>query len=142
MPDLVRDPICVEGGCRFAQDVGVPDQCVGVCQERVRREEYEAHMAAQLAQGLCPHSGERLRREMAWGRDSMICEMCDCFGFDPRDPRLRLHPRYPRCCPDCRSVLTRLPQMPIECRWCRRCRQVVQYPGCILGPCQPMIDNA
>ena len=42
-----------------------------------------------LRQGICPDSGDRLvldnpYSEAPYGR--LSCEMCDCFGYDPKRP--------------------------------------------------------
>lgn len=52
--------------------------------------EYEAREKKALARGVCPYSGGNLRREV-WDSHgpTMTCGwMCDCFGYDPDDPRL------------------------------------------------------
>lgn len=43
---------------------------------------------AELAKGLCPHSGESLSRNGEAGPDALSCPNCDCFGFDPDDERI------------------------------------------------------
>jgi len=48
-------------------------------------DEYERE---SLGGKWCPHSGEPLTRNGEAGRDKMSCVVCDCFGFDPKDPRI------------------------------------------------------
>jgi hypothetical protein len=52
-------------------------------------EQCAAFEAKCLAEGNCPGGGGRLRLEQ-WDSHgpTMACGMCDCFGFDPADPRL------------------------------------------------------
>ena len=89
MSDLEKRDGCAPGVCQFAVNVGSDYRCVGVCQYQLQAEEQAAHERVELAKGLCPHSGEPLTFvNDAWGRESMMCELCDCFGFDPADPRL------------------------------------------------------
>lgn len=52
-------------------------------------EEWNAWRNNELAAGRCPYSGEELSRNGEAGPDSMSCGVCDCFGFDPSDERLR-----------------------------------------------------
>lgn len=58
-----------------------------------------AHVDAELARGHCPFTGDRLERRRAgmsaWG-DGWYCELCDCFGWDPLDPRIPEGPRRER----------------------------------------------
>lgn len=51
-----------------------------------REAEWAEHEAAQLNRGLCPHSGEELTADLTGHHH---CEDCDCFGFDPKDPRMK-----------------------------------------------------
>lgn len=57
----------------------------------VQDDEYVAFEAKYLAKGECPAGGGRLRLEQ-WDSHgpTMACGMCDCFGFEPTDPRLKL----------------------------------------------------
>jgi hypothetical protein len=38
-----------------------------------------------LARGLCPWSGEVLTKDGDGLPGSLSCELCDCFGYDPKD---------------------------------------------------------
>ena len=46
-----------------------------------------------LAAGRCPHSGLILHRDGEAGPHAASCDMCDCFGFDPQHPAVKVHPR-------------------------------------------------
>jgi hypothetical protein len=77
----MQEPCSVYGGSGSC--------AIGIQDLNCRKCEHLKWAQDQLALNKCPHSGEELEfvRD-AWGRDSMMCELCDCFGFDPKDPRL------------------------------------------------------
>lgn len=50
--------------------------------------EWCVHVIASLKAGECPDSGLPLTRDGEAGPLSLSCEMCDCFGYDPDDPRV------------------------------------------------------
>lgn len=59
-------------------------------ERRRRQAEVEAEIVEALAQRRCPYSGERLRTNgnVQIPEGTLSCWVCDCFGFDPADPRL------------------------------------------------------
>jgi len=61
--------------------VGSPHS--GECPDR-RREEEEAAERAALNEGRCPWSGMKLNFQGEGVPGSLSCDVCDCFGFDPK----------------------------------------------------------
>lgn len=49
---------------------------------------YEEWRNAQLGKGVCPDSGDKLTLEGEAGPTVLSCELCDCFGYDLKDPRI------------------------------------------------------
>lgn len=56
-----------------------------------REAEWRLHEAEQLAKGRCPYSGEVLHRYGEAGPHAASCDMCDCFGYDPK--KVKVWPR-------------------------------------------------
>lgn len=53
-----------------------------------RQVEWRAHETGALAALECPYSGLVLLTDGDAGPGSLSCQICDCFGYAPDDPRL------------------------------------------------------
>ena len=75
-----------------------------------REAEWRQFEAEQLAKGRCPHSGEILHRDGEAGPHAASCDMCDCFGYNPKQVKV-----WPR---PLRTVYEKVTRM--KCRECGR----------------------
>ncbi|MBX4168071.1 hypothetical protein K3M35_05240 [Rhodococcus sp. DMU2021] len=71
--------------CRCGKPVDEPHPG---CEWHTPGSDWDRYVESELKKGHCPYSGELLSRNGEAGPDSMSCIVCDCFGFDPNDPRI------------------------------------------------------